>query len=82
MNKKDFDLQRAERLVEIINESAQIAKESNNSETKLSRLDLAIKHLYEVKDLANKYQEIKITQLNKLDFQLTEMKYNLLKDNF
>ncbi len=82
MNREEYAIKHAKRLVQIINESAEIAGKTKNSDTKLSRLNLAIKHLFAVKDLANQYPSIKLQQLDLLDFQLTKMKYDYLKKIF
>lgn len=76
------EIQYIERLQQIINESAEIAKQTKNFDTRISRLDLALKKLYEIKDIANQNPEVKLSNLELLDFQLTKMKYEALKEHF
>lgn len=63
----------AQRHIEIINESLQIANASTNPETIRSRLDIAITKITEVKDLTKKHPYIKLTFLKEVEKNIVEI---------
>ncbi len=63
----------AQRLVEIINESLTIANDSNNPETKLSRLSVAKNKLEEIKILSAQYSFLTITSLNEVEADISKL---------
>ena len=68
----------AQRLVEIINESLTIANESNNPDTKISRLEVAKNKLSEIKELSEQYSFLTITSLNDVENSITELENEFL----
>ena len=64
---------RAQRLADVINESMQIAKESRNASTKLSRLDFAKQKIGEIKELASDYPFLELTTLKKVEACLAQL---------
>lgn len=62
----------AQRFVEIINESLQIAKQTKNIETKISRVRLARQKLNDLIEYVNKYPFIKIEKLHEVDLNIKE----------
>lgn len=71
----------AQRLVEIINESLQIANESMNADTKISRLDLAKKKLVELKTLAKKHPYFKLDQLSDVEQSIKMLELEFMQAN-
>lgn len=63
----------AQRLVEVINESLTIANESNNPDTKISRLTVAKNKLSEIKELSAQYSFLTITSLNEVESSIAEL---------
>lgn len=72
----------AQRLVEIINESLQIANDSKNADTKISRLDLAKERLDELKDLVKENPWIKIDQLSKVEQNISTLEWEFKQANY
>ena len=66
----------ARRVAEVINESLKIAKESNNLDTKLSRLWVAEENLQIVKKLAVDYPFLTLESLQEVEQEITELKRN------
>ena len=68
-SKNDVDVigASAQRLVDVINESLKIANDSNNPETKLSRLSVAKNKLEDVKGLEARYSFLTITSLKEVE---------------
>ena len=67
----------AQRLADVINESLKIAKETNNIDTKSSRLFLAKEKLKEVKEISNKYAFIKLGFLNDVEKEIEDLESDL-----
>ena len=65
----------AQCITDIINESLQIANESKNIETKLSRLNVATQKLNELKELARDYPFIIITSLDEVELAIASMSF-------
>ena len=65
----------ARRVAEVINESLKIAKESNNLDTKLSRL-WSRENLQIVKKLAVDYPFLTLESLQEVEQEITELKRN------
>ena len=65
----------AQRITDIINESLQIANESKNIETKLSRLNVATQNLNDLKELARDYPFITITSLDEVELAIANMSF-------
>ncbi len=61
------------RNIEIINESLHIANDSNNPETKLSRLDLAKEKLTHLKQLADGNSFLSLTSLNDVEASIRSL---------
>ncbi|MEQ9545551.1 MAG: tetratricopeptide repeat protein [Marinobacter sp.] len=72
----------AQRLVEIINESLQIANDSKNADTKISRLDLAKERLDELKDLVKENPWIKIDQLSDVEQTISTLEWEFKQANY
>tara|TARA_R110000823_G_scaffold143655_1_gene273947 strand:+ start:2109 stop:2744 length:636 start_codon:yes stop_codon:yes gene_type:complete len=72
----------AQRLVEIINESLQIANDSKNADTKISRLDLAKERLDELKDLVKENPWIKIDQLSEVEQNISTLEWEFKQANY
>ncbi|MFW0776257.1 MAG: hypothetical protein ACN2B6_00870 [Rickettsiales bacterium] len=72
----------AQRLVEIVNESLQIANDSKNADTKISRLDLAKERLDELKDLVKENPWIKIDQLSEVEQNITTLELEFKQANY
>ncbi len=72
----------AQRLVEIINESIQIANDSKNADTKISRLDLAKERLEELKDLVKENPWIKIDQLSEVEQNISMLEWEFKQANY
>ena len=68
----------AQRLVEIINESLTIANESNNPETKISRLEVAKNKLSEIKELSKQYSFLNLTSLEEVESSIAELENEFL----
>ena len=60
----------ARRNVEIVNESLRIALDSNNPDTKLSRLGVAKQKLAETKQLAAEYPFVRLTSLTEIEIDI------------
>lgn len=60
-------------LVEIINESLQIANQSHNADTKMSRLDLAKARLVELKAIVKEHPYINLTQLPEVERSIASL---------
>lgn len=71
----------AQRYVDVINESLAIANKSTNPETKLSRLSLAKSKLEELKELAEQYEFIHLTQLDDVSLSIKELELEFLTTN-
>ena len=63
----------AQRLVSVINDSLKIANNSNNPETKLSRLSVAKSKLEELKRLAARHSFLTITSLNEVEHSISQI---------
>ena len=72
----------AKRLAEIINESLQIANDSKNADTKISRLDLAKERLGELKDLVKENPWINIDKLSDVEQSIMELEKEFRKANY
>ena len=79
-SKNDIDVvtSSAQRLVEVINESLTIANESNNPETKISRLEVAKDKLSEIKKLSKQYSFLALTSLNDVENSISELENEFL----
>lgn len=75
-------IERAKRLVQIVNESTQIANNTKSKATKLSRLDLAIKSLIEVKQISSRFDSVHMDNMELLDYQLAKWKYELIREDY
>lgn len=87
-NTKDFNIQHANRLGDIITESLKLANESNAADTKITRLDLAKEKLQELEKLCLKCTYIEISNLpdiqnniDQLEMEFLEKKYRLAYEN-
>ncbi|MDV6347501.1 hypothetical protein R2083_08230 [Nitrosomonas sp. Is35] len=73
----ESDIQRIglhlKRLIDIINESIDIARKSTNAETKLSRLGVANDKLREIHDYLGRYPSISLSHLEKLQSRINEL---------
>ncbi|WP_219117106.1 hypothetical protein [Janthinobacterium sp. UMAB-56] len=67
---ENFAADQCQRLVQIINESAQIAKKSKNLKTRRSRLGVAQDRLVELKNLVAQHSFISLTSLDKFESDL------------
>lgn len=72
----------AQRLVEIINESLQIANDSKNADTKVSRLDVAKMRLDDLKRLAKENPIIKLTQLSQVERSIAELEREFIQAQY
>ncbi|WP_435236384.1 tetratricopeptide repeat protein [Psychromonas sp. PT13] len=72
-NEIDIVTSSAQRLVEIINQSLTLANESNNPETKISRLNVAKNKLTEIKELSAQNPFLTLTSLNEVEFSITKL---------
>ena len=63
----------AQRLVDVINESLQIASSSKNADTKISRLDVAKDRLAKLKKLSKDYPFINLTQLSEVELSIADL---------
>jgi len=72
----------AERIVQVINESLTIANESDNIETKLSRLEVAKSKLLELKKLSEQYSFLSITSLDEGEASIRELENEFLKAGY
>jgi len=70
----------AQRLVDIINESKEFARTSNNPATKISRLQLAQDKLKELKEMATQYPFLKLFSLDEVEVELSEIALKIQKD--
>jgi len=68
----------AQRLVEIINESLTLSNESNNLETKISRLKLAKEKLADINKLANEYSFLSLTSLQDVEDSISKLEMEYL----
>jgi len=68
----------ANRLVEVINESLTISNESNNPETKVSRLGVAKDKLSDIKKLSKKYSFLTLTSLEDVESSIAELESEFL----
>jgi len=68
----------AQRLVDVINESLKIANDSNNPETKLSRLSVAKNKLEDVKGLAARYSFLTITSLDEIEDVIAKLESDFM----
>jgi len=75
-------IERVKRLNQIFQESAEIIRNTKNKDTELSRIDVAIKCIIDLKGLKESYPIIEIENLHLIDYQLTKAKYDLIKNNF
>ena len=57
----------AMRLIEIINESVELANNSSNPQTKIHRIELAAERMAEVKAMAAKYTFLNLTSLSEVE---------------
>ena len=67
----------AMRIVEVINESLDIASKTANPETKKSRLDVARTKLDEVKAMVIQYPFLKLTSLEEVERDIASLSDNL-----
>jgi len=77
-NDIDIVTSSAQRLVEIINESLTIANESNNPETKISRLEVAKNKLSEIKILSKQYSFLTLSSLYEVDSIIAKLESEFL----
>ncbi len=82
LTKSDVKLiaETAQRIVQIINESLQIANTTKNIETKTSRVRIARQKLIELKEYAKKYPFIKIDKLHEVESNIRTFEGEI--DNF
>src|SRR4030043_717426 len=82
LTKSDVKLiaETAKRIVQIINESLQIANTTKNNETKISRVRIARQKLNELKEYAQKYPFIIIEELLKVESNIREFEAEI--ENF
>ena len=66
-------IESAHRLVDVINESLKIANESQNADTKISRLDVAKQRLSELKRLSTEHSFINLTQLPQVEQSIADL---------
>ena len=71
----------AQRHVDVINESLQIANNSKNPDTKVSRLDVAKTRLHELEELTERYDFLKLTQLDEVKVSIQELEFEFLQNN-
>lgn len=71
-----------QRLVDIINESLKIANESNNADTKVSRLDVAKQKLNELKRLSEEHTFIQLTQLPQVEQSIEELDQEFMQAHY
>ena len=78
-SQRDIDIvaQSAFRIAEVLNESLKISKESNNIDTKTSRLDVAKQKLQEAKDISEKYPFIKLEKLDEVEKEIVSIENEL-----
>ena len=72
----------AERLVDLVNESLKIAHESQNAETKISRLDFAKAKLEELKRIEHEHSSITITQLPQVEASIAELESKFTRAHY
>lgn len=75
-----FIKEKSRRLAEIINESLKIAVESDNPETKVSRLSLARNKFNDLEKLDHDYPELGTTGLNEVASLLSKLEFEFLKE--
>lgn len=68
----------AQRLADVISESLKISNDSNNPETKISRLNVAKDKLSEIKDLSAKYSFLHLTTLDDVEYSIAELENEYL----
>jgi len=73
----EFTTASAERLLEIINESIHILNDSNNIDTRTSRLGIAKEKMEELKDLVSKNVFLSITGLDQFEVCIKELELEL-----
>lgn len=73
---------RVYRLQQIIEESSDIIRTTKNKNTELSRIDVALTKVIELKGIAEVYPEIKTQNLELIEWQLTKAKYEHLKKQY
>jgi len=66
-------IESANRLVDVINESLKIANESQNADTKISRLDVAKQRLSELKRISREHSFINLTQLPQVEQSIADL---------
>jgi len=83
LSKSDVNItaKTAQRIVQIINESLQIANTTKNIETKISRVRLARQKLNELIQYANKFPFIKIDKLHEVELNIREFETEIAKHN-
>jgi len=69
----------AGRYVEVINESLQIAVNSKNADTKLSRLSVAKQKLEELKDYVEEYPFLSLTSLDAVESDILRLELEFLR---
>lgn len=72
----------AQSLVDIINESKELALTSNNPETKISRLQLAQDKLKELKKMARQYPFLKLFELDEVEMELSEISFKIQQSGY
>jgi tetratricopeptide (TPR) repeat protein len=77
-NEIDFVTSSAQRLLEVINESLTIANNSNNPDTKTSRLEVAKNKLLEIKELSEQYSFLSLTSLAEVESSISELEGDFL----
>jgi hypothetical protein len=79
LTKSDVKLigETAQRIVQIINESLQIANTTKINETKISHVRLARQKLIELKEYANKYPFIEIDKLHEVESNIREFEVEI-----
>ncbi len=79
--KRDIETVRrtAQRLVDAINESKEIAKISENPLTKVSRIEVAKEKLAELKNMKKKFRFVKLYGFGEIELEINEIEYDIQK---
>lgn len=72
----------AQRIVDVINESLKVSNESNNPDTKVSRLDVAKLKLIELKSMVSKYPFLSITSLGDVEASISKLESEFLASSY
>lgn len=70
------------RMVAVINESLQIANETKNADTKVSRVGVAERRLYELQQLAVAHPFINLTELAAVELSIAQLRLEIMQGHY